>query len=434
MELMMGSTAYMSLMLTLIFLINLTWVVLAVLLFMFGMQSMILYPAAGFWGVLFSFITIEAMMEPEGVRRIFCLPIDITSKWYPLCLYALFFLLGGADLDCLVGIMLGYAYSYGYLDSIMLSKQYISTVLESGSSHSSNTLGSGSSDFNATVQRWSSYCSNCFERTAVYCVAKCTPHQGFILSSAAGADPNAPQMTTSAPAGEWNNGSTGNRTEQAPSSNSMLPDMGGMSSWFGGGDNQGGEPPSNASRGAGDARGRYAQVRTIDSYSSAENGEAGNTQGSNTSSAPSVFSGAGNRLSSSSGGTIGSSVGGSTVDRDAARQKRLAALERAAATEQKFAPTAPVAPDYAAAQSVGVINPNPPPVRFDSSPQVSIPTAVAVPATATEPLGERSDNAVAADPQSVQLLQDMGFETTRAVDALQRSGNNLNEALSLLTQ
>jgi hypothetical protein len=41
--------------------------------------------------------------------------------------------------------------------------------------------------------------------------------------------------------------------------------------------------------------------------------------------------------------------------------------------------------------------------------------------------------AVAPDPQAVQMLEDMGFAPAAVRDALLRTGNDLNEALGVLT-
>jgi len=54
------------------------------------------------------------MQNPEGVSRIFCLPIEIKNKYYPWALFVLFSLLSGGmlRLDFLIAILLGYAHLY----------------------------------------------------------------------------------------------------------------------------------------------------------------------------------------------------------------------------------------------------------------------------------------------------------------------------------
>jgi hypothetical protein len=259
-ELMIGSTAFLSLFVIFTVLTNVVYVLLAFSLWFLGMQFVIYYPSAGFWSIVFGLITIECMSDPESVRRIMCLPVDITAKWYPLCLFALFFLLGGADITCLLAICMGYGYAYGYLSPVLLTKEYVSSVLESGSSHRSNTIGSTSSELGACFRQWGIYFSSLGERGMVAVVSYLSKFPGFILSSAISADA---LPVHSGGAG----GADARATPPQQQQGSGMPDLG---SWFNGGGGEGGsntaqEPPPRAGGGGG-GRGRYSNVSTIDSF------------------------------------------------------------------------------------------------------------------------------------------------------------------------
>lgn len=285
MELMVGSTAFLSLFVIFTVLTNISYVVLAFALWLLGMQFVMYLPASGFWAIIFGLITIECMQDPESVRRIMCIPIDITAKWYPLCLYAFFFLLGGADFACLLAIGLGYAHSSGYLTPFLLSKEYVSSVLESGTDRRSHTLGSTSSELGACCRQWWIYFSNCGERAMVAVVSYLSKYPGFILSTAISPD-GLPQFA--AGSGPGSGAAAVGRAPQQDGgggSGSGMPDF---SSWFNGGGGEGGsntsqEPPPSArgrtqghGQGGPEGRGRYSNVSTIDSFSG--DGGAGDRQ------------------------------------------------------------------------------------------------------------------------------------------------------------
>lgn len=63
----------------------------------------------GMWGVIMLEIVVRCNRDPEAVVSLWCCPATIKSKYYPWMLLLIFMLLGGVQLDLLVGVGLGYA-------------------------------------------------------------------------------------------------------------------------------------------------------------------------------------------------------------------------------------------------------------------------------------------------------------------------------------
>ena len=64
-------------------------------------------------------------------RRLLCLPIDIPSKYMPLAMLALIFLMSGFQLHYALSTLLGYGFAFGYLDRLKPSSYFFES-LESG--------------------------------------------------------------------------------------------------------------------------------------------------------------------------------------------------------------------------------------------------------------------------------------------------------------
>lgn len=78
----------------------------------FGMYNAIVQ---GLWAIFFTDLVIECMETPDQPRTLCCLPILIPSKYYPLVLGGIFLLISG-DLSLLFGMIIGYLYSWGYME------------------------------------------------------------------------------------------------------------------------------------------------------------------------------------------------------------------------------------------------------------------------------------------------------------------------------
>ena len=116
-EYSLGSIGFLFLIGKIIILTNVTFVIICLSLYMFGMIEALFWNCAGFWTLIFGIITIDCMITPDAPRRMMCLPMDIPSKYFPLALYAFFCFFSGPVLSFLISIGVGYIYSQGYLDS-----------------------------------------------------------------------------------------------------------------------------------------------------------------------------------------------------------------------------------------------------------------------------------------------------------------------------
>lgn len=80
----------------------------------------------GLWGVIMLEIVVRCNRDPEAVVGLWCCPATIKSKYYPWVLLLLFLLLGGVQLDLLIGTALGYvckvyADVFGHAECMQLS-------------------------------------------------------------------------------------------------------------------------------------------------------------------------------------------------------------------------------------------------------------------------------------------------------------------------
>jgi hypothetical protein len=125
MESMWGSSLYLAIILILTIVTNISFIVLCVLLYMFGLAQALFFECTGFWVVLFSLLTIESMQAPDMPRRMMFIPMDIPSKYFPLIMYGLFCLFSGPILSYAVALGVGYVYSQGYMERLRPTSYYL---------------------------------------------------------------------------------------------------------------------------------------------------------------------------------------------------------------------------------------------------------------------------------------------------------------------
>jgi hypothetical protein len=69
---------------------------------------------------------------PDVPRRLFCIPLDIPSKYLPLALYAFLSLFSGPSLDNAISIAIGYLYFSGYFDKLKPTSYYLEGLEQQG--------------------------------------------------------------------------------------------------------------------------------------------------------------------------------------------------------------------------------------------------------------------------------------------------------------
>ena len=132
MENSVGSTNFIVLLGMISILTNILFVAVCVLLDVTGYPGAILWPCMGFWDIIFGLITIECLALPDLPRQLMFIPVNIPSKYFPLVVYAFFAIFNGPSMDFALSMVVGAAYSKGYLDRLKLSAGYVDNM-ESGS-------------------------------------------------------------------------------------------------------------------------------------------------------------------------------------------------------------------------------------------------------------------------------------------------------------
>ena len=132
MENSIGSTNFVALLGMISISTNILFVIICLLLYFSGYTEAILWPCMGFWDIIFGLITIECLALPDLPRQLMFIPVNIPSKYFPLVLYAFFAIFNGPSMDFALSILVGAAYSKGYLDKLKLSAAYVDSM-ESGS-------------------------------------------------------------------------------------------------------------------------------------------------------------------------------------------------------------------------------------------------------------------------------------------------------------
>lgn len=142
-EYTMGSLAYLSLICTLSIIINITFIIICFILSFMGLSYILLASCSGFWTIIFAFITIECMRNPDEPRQLFCFPLQISSKYFPLVLYVVFCLFSGPVLSFAVSIFVGYLQSQGYFDKLRPSSYSLEQLESTGHFFHSISRNSG---------------------------------------------------------------------------------------------------------------------------------------------------------------------------------------------------------------------------------------------------------------------------------------------------
>jgi membrane associated rhomboid family serine protease len=155
-ELSTGSTEFACNFLTIGVLTNVLYLVVTVLLdTLVAGQYWLILPSFGLWNSLFGLIAMECTRAPQGsMRKV--LFFTVPTIYYPLALWIIFTLMSGFSLSLahLISIGLGYAFGYGYLDQLNISKsrckiweeKYLENLITSQEMNfviSSTAMGSG---------------------------------------------------------------------------------------------------------------------------------------------------------------------------------------------------------------------------------------------------------------------------------------------------
>lgn len=123
-----GTASFSALVLLAIICINVSFVLLCFGAAAGGSLEPLEYASSGVWGPLLCLVAVESLSAPEETRRLLFLPIEIPRLYYPLALSGVFMLLSGPQLDLCLGVVLGYAAHYGYLEPVRPSTATVSRL------------------------------------------------------------------------------------------------------------------------------------------------------------------------------------------------------------------------------------------------------------------------------------------------------------------
>lgn len=132
MEVSMGSTAFLFTLMTLNLLVNIFFVLIALLCYLSGVSSALGWYCENFWIILFALITVDCMHTPDAPRRLLFIPVDIPSKYMPLALYGLIVLFSGFELAYALSIVVGFLYQRGHLDRLKPPSRYCEELENEG--------------------------------------------------------------------------------------------------------------------------------------------------------------------------------------------------------------------------------------------------------------------------------------------------------------
>jgi membrane associated rhomboid family serine protease len=125
----LGSAAFFSMLGTFNLLVNLIFIAVCLLLYYIcHMPEAIHFSCAGFWNILFAFLTVECFENPNHPRRFFMIPVDIPSKYFPLLVYAIWSLFSGPRLDWAISIAVGFMYQNGYFNCMKPNPQSLQNL------------------------------------------------------------------------------------------------------------------------------------------------------------------------------------------------------------------------------------------------------------------------------------------------------------------
>lgn len=123
-----GTASFSALVLMAVICINVSFVLLCFGAAAGGSLEPLEFVSSGVWGPLLCLVAVESLSAPEATRRLLFLPIEIPRLYYPLALSGLFMLLSGLQLDLCLGVALGYAEHYGYLEPLRPSTAMVSRL------------------------------------------------------------------------------------------------------------------------------------------------------------------------------------------------------------------------------------------------------------------------------------------------------------------
>eukprot|EP00603_Paraphysomonas_imperforata_P008818 CAMPEP_0114433686 /NCGR_PEP_ID=MMETSP0103-20121206/11832_1 /TAXON_ID=37642 ORGANISM="Paraphysomonas imperforata, Strain PA2" /NCGR_SAMPLE_ID=MMETSP0103 /ASSEMBLY_ACC=CAM_ASM_000201 /LENGTH=323 /DNA_ID=CAMNT_0001603467 /DNA_START=291 /DNA_END=1262 /DNA_ORIENTATION=+ len=132
METSLGSANFFVMLCTFSLATNVLFDITCLALYVLGTPTAIFWGCSGFWTILFSLIVIECMQMPDQPRRLFCFPMEVPSKYFPLVLYVFFCLLSGPQLDFAVAMAVGYLHAKGHLDFMSPSTLTVQNMEQNG--------------------------------------------------------------------------------------------------------------------------------------------------------------------------------------------------------------------------------------------------------------------------------------------------------------
>ena len=107
-------------------LIQLLYVLFAIILGLIISQGLLKMPSTGLWPLIMAEITILCNANPDNEVRMFLIPVPIKSRYYPWALFAFFTLFNmSIQFDILAGICYGYLFFYKLRNYIQFSDNFI---------------------------------------------------------------------------------------------------------------------------------------------------------------------------------------------------------------------------------------------------------------------------------------------------------------------
>lgn len=127
-----GSSYFLYMLVIFTVIINVIFTTFCMIMELIGSAEMSFLNSSGFWTLIFALITMECVANPEAPRRIMFIPVDIPSLYYPLVLYVFFCLFSGIQYHYAFGMLVGYWFQTGKLDSIKPTSYYLESLESSG--------------------------------------------------------------------------------------------------------------------------------------------------------------------------------------------------------------------------------------------------------------------------------------------------------------
>lgn len=131
-EASLGSSALLVMLLTLALVTQVLFTAFALTVAILGYAEAMLWSAGGAWLLVIALLAIECLEDPRPTRRLFFLPIEVPTRYFPLALYALYSLFLGLRIDMLCALAVGYAYAQGRLDRLKPSSSLLRSWEDAG--------------------------------------------------------------------------------------------------------------------------------------------------------------------------------------------------------------------------------------------------------------------------------------------------------------